>query len=51
MKQPKHTCYMCGERRENCHSTCDEYIYYRKQYDKYKNMVLKNKSKSYLYIK
>lgn len=51
MKAPDNVCYLCKDRKKNCHSVCVLYISYRKSYDEYKKIVLKNKSKNYLLIK
>lgn len=51
MKEPNNKCYLCKDRKENCHAVCISYISYRKNYDEYKQLVIKNKSKNYLLIK
>lgn len=42
--KPKAPCLKCEERHPNCHSTCEKYVSYRKDLDKYN--LLKQKEKA-----
>ena len=46
MKKPQSRCVECDERREGCHSVCEDYISFKKEVEEYNRMVNENRRKS-----
>lgn len=45
MIKPESPCIFCTKRKEECHATCEPYIRYRKDMDKYGNTIRENRLK------
>ena len=46
MKKPQPRCVECDERREGCHSACEDYISFKKELEEYNRIVNENRRKS-----
>lgn len=46
MKKPNPRCVECDERRECCHSVCEDYISFKKELEEYNRIVNENRRNS-----